>query len=82
MSTEPYGIAVTHLPAQPHRNEGWNVSLPHQCDRWDIAGTEYDPVTHADAIAFLEQFIAEATEALAALQAGNEYQPDREEEWL
>lgn len=62
-------------PTYPHRftvrrtAEGWSVSLPHQCDRWDIAGEEYEGVPHARAVAELEQFIAEAQDALVHLKA-------------
>jgi hypothetical protein len=57
---------------------GWAVSLPHQCDRWDIAG-ESDPffvggVPHAEAVAELRQFVAEANAALTALYAEQTYE--------
>ena len=41
------------------------VQLPHQCDEWVIS----DDRDKADAVADLEQFIAEAQNALAALNA-------------
>lgn len=62
----------------------WSVFLPHQCETWDIAG-EGDPddpyagdscVPHAEAVAELEKFIAEAQEALEALKAEREYGGD------
>lgn len=52
--------------------EGWQVYLPHQCSTWDIAGDDYDGVPHAEAVALLERFIAEAQVALAALRAERE----------
>ena len=57
----------------------WAVFLPHQCESWDIAGEgdEHNPlcvvgVPHAEAVAALEQFIAEAQAALEALKAERE----------
>lgn len=46
----------------------WSVSLPHQCDRWEITG-EDGGVSHERAVADLERFIAEAREALEDLKA-------------
>lgn len=56
----------------PHDGEGWQVFLPHKCDAWDIAGDDYEGVPHAEAVARLERFIAEAQVALAALRAERE----------
>jgi hypothetical protein len=57
-------------------NGGWCVFLPHQCDKWDIAGevdgSHADGVGHAEAVAALEKFIAEAQEALASLKSEQE----------
>jgi hypothetical protein len=53
-------------------SEDWIVELPHQCDAWTIAGDNYDSVPHAEAVAELEKFIAEAQSALAALREGRE----------
>lgn len=54
----------------------WAVFLPHQCDAWDIAGetdgAHMDGVPHAEAVAALELFIAEAQQALEALKAERE----------
>ncbi len=56
------------------RHKGWSVSLPHQCDRWDIAGdsSSYSAtgLTQDEAIIELMAFILEAQEALAALREG------------
>jgi hypothetical protein len=52
---------------------GWRVSLPHQCDSWDIAGDEYSSVDTAEAVTELERFLADGQAALAALKAGQEY---------
>lgn len=51
--------------------KGWSVHLPHQCDRWDIAGDEYNGVAHDEAVARMELFVAEATAVLARLKAGD-----------
>lgn len=52
----------------------WRVKLPHQCDSWDIAGADYgDSATHAEAVTALEAFIAEAQQALEALEAEREF---------
>lgn len=58
------------------RDGSWCVFLPHQCDAWDIAGetdgAHMDGVPHAEAVAALELFIAEAQQALEALKAERE----------
>lgn len=49
--------------------EYWGVSLPHQCESWDVGGgRDSSRTTHADVVADLEQFISEAQIALAALR--------------
>lgn len=54
--------------------ERWSVSLPHQCDLWEITrGLDGD--THPEAIASLETFIAEAQQAMVALRQKKELQP-------
>lgn len=59
----------TYAPA-----DRWHVDLPHQCDGWTIAGGDYgsDAPTHAEAVADLEAFIAEAQAALVALRERRE----------
>lgn len=50
-------------------DEGYYVTLPHQCDAWSIASRdEFTPATRQDAIARLMEFIDEASEALTALE--------------
>ena len=44
--------------------EYWTVSLPHQCDEWEIVPYDF----HGPAVAALEKFIAEAQQALEALR--------------
>lgn len=70
--------------AVPHPGM-WAVFLPHQCESWDIAGEgdEYNHlcvvgVPHAEAVAALELFIAEAQQALEALKAERELNADDE----
>ncbi len=43
---------------------GWTVSLPHQCDRWTVTATGDREL----AVQQMEQFVAEATLALARLK--------------
>lgn len=63
---------------RPPKTDEWRVSLPHQCDAWVISSEDtwdgYEP--HDVAVARLEAFIAEATEALEALRDRREIQPD------
>lgn len=47
----------------------WKVYLPHQCEEWEITG---HAETLDSAIVSLEQFIAEANEALEALRERRE----------
>ena len=56
--------------------DDWVVELPHQCDAWSIAGEDGEGVAHAEAVASLEAFIAEAQEALAALREQREFGDD------
>lgn len=63
---------VYRVRKRGQKTTGWCVSLPHQCQEWDIAGTDYDGVPHEQAIAELEAFIAQAVEALAALREQRE----------
>ena len=52
----------------------WAVYLPHQTDQWGIAGYgRGQGRPHAEAVAQLERFIAEAQQALAALREGREF---------
>jgi len=45
--------------------EWWSVTLPHQCDEWDISDHESP---HDRAVRVLEQFIGEAQETLTKLR--------------
>jgi hypothetical protein len=49
-------------------NDTYRVSLPHQCDNWDIA----DGAQHAEAAIALIQFIQEAAQAYQALMGTEE----------
>ena len=56
----------------------WHVTLPHQCEDWEIAGWkhlgygEYGLQTRDEAIASLTQFVAEAQHALEVLKSSPE----------
>jgi hypothetical protein len=69
--SEPFGFKVRHITEDGDTFEPvdqWKVELPHQCEAWTIAGVKYyDGVPHAEAVAELTRFIAEAQSALAAL---------------
>lgn len=53
---------------------GWAVSLPHQCDDWEIADDGWPGIAPQDvAVQRLEAFIAEAQEALKHLRAGENW---------
>lgn len=65
-----FGFKVSHetytdytAQGEPYDIEGWTVSLPHQCDCWDIAESD----SHERAVALLRAFIDEAQEAMNAL---------------
>lgn len=63
-------------PAVYEKGEFWHVCLPHQCNFWDIAGTDMGKdkgAPRGEAIANLRSFIAEAQAALAALENGESY---------
>jgi hypothetical protein len=72
--TNEFGFRVRH-PRDWEDNitsDNWIVELPHQCDAWTIAGDEYHGSPHAEVVAGLEKFIAEAVIALVALREGRE----------
>ena len=80
MTIKPFGFrSEFHSPDYDGDDEGWKVTLPHQCDEWAItAASCYDsPVPIAVAVARVESFIAEATECLDALRRGEEFGLDR-----
>jgi hypothetical protein len=68
MDTPTFGFAVRE------RDSGWVVELPHQCSEWSITDAETSGyawslgIPHAQAVAEMEAFIAEAQEALAVLK--------------
>ncbi|GAA0550251.1 hypothetical protein GCM10010172_35450 [Paractinoplanes ferrugineus] len=67
-----FGFKATYTPGYYDGEEqGWKVSLPHQCDSWAItADSDYDsPVPKAEAVARLSQFIAEAQGVLEQIRA-------------
>lgn len=71
---EKFGFRVQFIkPDEPDEVGGWWVGLPHQCDSWDVAGTEYNALGMSTAADELQRFIDEATEALQALQQGREF---------
>lgn len=62
--SEPFGFRVEKTGLA----DLWKVELPEQYDPWTIAGVKYyGGVPHAEAVAELTRFIAEAQVALVAL---------------
>jgi len=53
----------------PPKLDRWSVSLPHQCDDWEIVGGWDGYVEHSEAVSALEDFIAQAQAALDNLKA-------------
>lgn len=51
----------------PTKVDRWIVSLPHQCDSWEITGRYGSGEDHAEAVAALQAFIEQARAALLAL---------------
>lgn len=77
MALEPFGFTVKKVTEDwdenPYDPPRWLVVLPHQCDWWSISGGDRNmPDDHEDAVAELKRFIAEAQNALAVLEAGQE----------
>jgi hypothetical protein len=74
-SVEPFGFVVEHITEDDTLTavvDHWAVLLPEKYDRWAIAGDPYGHgVPHPEAIAALERFIAEATDALTRLRDRN-----------
>lgn len=76
MSNYEFGFKVRFHKSSPYLESvtaGWVVSLPHQCDAWEITGTKWGPETKEKAIEDLSRFISEAQEALIALHAGRQH---------
>lgn len=70
MSEQPWGFIVSHDTT----DDTWMVSLPHQCDNWDISrGAWDDEQPHDQALANLNGFISEALQARKALKARREF---------
>jgi hypothetical protein len=72
--SEPFWFEVKR------ERDGWSVSLPHQCERWMIAGQNAGMsyakgVAHEDAVFELEAFLAEGRRALEALRECREVRP-------
>jgi hypothetical protein len=82
---EPFGLMVRKcyvwdretMRSTEELTGGWQVHLPHMCDRWTIAGRSSIPgASHEEAVAALEAFVAEAQAALVALKAHQEFGKD------
>ena len=67
-----FGSAAHPDYPQPPKKERWIVSLPHQCDSWEIAGEYGYGAEHDTAVAELEEFIMQARAALVALRVKQE----------
>jgi hypothetical protein len=50
------------------QDDQWSVCLPHQCGEWEVTD-EYDGAPYEVAVQRLEQFIAEAQNALHTLKS-------------
>ena len=70
-----FGFKATYTPAYyDGDDEGWKVTLPHQCDSWCItADSDYgSPVSKDEALTRLRQFIAEAQAVMAQIGSADE----------
>ena len=63
----------------PGDDDGWTVSLPHQCEEWCIT-ERYGYVTHGEAVVALHRFVSEAEKALRFLE-GQEAKPEERVKW-
>lgn len=84
---KPFGLTVGRDDIREWRDgklvplgSGWRVFLPHQCDEWMVSGS-YHGVPHGVAVAALERFIAEASEALEALRQEREFTAEEGQSW-
>ena len=67
--SDPFGFTVSRDHDGEGGSERWGVSLPHQCDAWEITeGIWGHRTTHEAAVEQLEAFIAAAQVALAKLR--------------
>jgi hypothetical protein len=74
-----FGFTVRHyVDAYDSGCDGdfWRVELPQQHEEWSVTTKYDDDDVHATAVARLEQFIAEAGVALAALRERREHGVD------
>lgn len=62
-----FGHMADPARPKPPKIDRWKVELPHQCDEWKITEDYYGYVSHESAVASLNNFIAEAQEALDRL---------------
>lgn len=75
-----FGFRVSHITGRRDMDGPvglWGVALPRRCGSWNIA-----EATHATVVARLQDFIAEAQAALAALRRHEEFRvkPDEEDD--
>lgn len=87
MTGSKFGFTVEHINEdhedwEAERTPGWKVCLPHRCGEWriDDGFFSYEGTDQQAALAELDQFIAEAQQARAALARGDEYPPQKTRE--
>lgn len=78
---EPFGFEIEEVTTSIYDDDGkwvgekptgmYRISLPHQCDAWEIVGDYTGGLPKDEAIAELERFIKEAQETLAKLQVSS-----------
>jgi hypothetical protein len=74
MTTGKQGFRFRVESIQDGKHPGWRVYLPHQCDDWEITYTNFGHgVPLPDAVAVMEEFIAEAQASLDSLRAAREF---------
>ena len=74
-TVRPFGFTVKRATRTGSGPDDWCVFLPHQCEDWDITGDGEHYAAgppHAEAVADLAAFIAEAQNALDALKERRE----------
>lgn len=71
VKTKRYEFTAGHDDDRDGYGSGYIVTLPHQCDDWQITGTDryLELVDKDTAVKQLEEFIAEAVEALDAIRS-------------
>lgn len=75
---KPFGFEVIEITEPIYDESGkwigskptgtYSVVLPHQCDSWEIVGDYSTGLNKEEAIAELQRFIDEATDALEELK--------------